>query len=46
MNRIILVIALLAKKPTDGNHPGLTEEIERNLKSPKFKVGNCKQSLH
>ena len=46
MNRIILVIVLLAKKPTDGNYPVLTEEIERNLKSPKFKVGNCKQSLH
>ena len=46
MNRIILVIVLLAKKPTDGSYPALTEEIERNLKSPKFKVGNCEQSLH
>ena len=40
MNTITLIIILLLKKLADADYSALTEEIETNPKSPKFRVGD------
>ena len=40
MNTIILIIALLVKKPIDAAYSALAEKIESSHQTPKFKVGN------
>ena len=51
MNTIILIIALLVKKPVDANYSAMYLKSETNFKAPKLKVGdrfkitNCKNNL-
>ena len=40
MNTIILIIALLVKKPVDANYSAMYVKTETNVKAPKFKVGD------
>ena len=40
MNKLILNIILLKKKPADDDYSSLTKEIQTNPKAPKFKVGD------
>ena len=40
MNTIRVIIVPIAKKSIDADYFTLTEEIETDLKAPKFKVGD------